>query len=218
MRGVIKIGAHYGEGYCGYVKAGVKNFIFIEPVKTNYDILVRELPKSDNIKTFNMALGNRTGTVKMFIEESNKGQSCSIMRPTNHLIEYPDIQFNIEEYVLIDRLDNIKYDRNLYDELHIKAQGYEFEVLKGATDSLKYINMITMQVYRVELFEGCPLVEEIIDYLHDFCLVEINWRCKSWGVAEFKRNIIGEIENPFEDDTLQEGKVYGVFEEGETFK
>ena len=109
MRGVIKVGAHYGEGFDKY--EGVKNFIFIEPVKSNYDVLIKNLPKSDNIKTFQMALGNRTGTAKMFTEQANKGQSCSIMQPTNHLLEYPDIPFNSEEYVLIDKLDNLEYDQ-----------------------------------------------------------------------------------------------------------
>ena len=77
--------------------------------------------------------------------------------------------------------------RRLYDELHIKAQGYELEVLKGATDSLRYIDVINMQVYRVELFDGCPMFEDVVEYLDDFDLININWRCKSWGVAEFKR-------------------------------
>ena len=187
MRGVIKVGAHYGEGYQGYINAGVKKFIFIEPVKSNYEILINELPKSENIKIFNLAIGNFTGIVKMFVEQENKGQSCSILKPTNHLVEYPNILFNSEELVAIDKLDNVNYDRSLYDELHVKAQGYELEILKGATESLKSIDTITIEVYRIELFDGCPLFGDVIAYLHDFCLMGIKWRCKSWGIAEFKR-------------------------------
>ena len=185
MTGVINIGAHYGECYSEFIRAGVKNCIFIEPVKSNYDMLVRNVPKSNNIRTINMALGNRVGTATMYIE--SKGLSCSIMQPTNHLVEYPDIIFDTKEHVLIDLLDNIKYDRKLYDELNIKTQGYELEILKGATNSLKYINTITMQVYRVELFEGCPLFEEVMAYLKDFYLSGVRWRRESWGIAEFKR-------------------------------
>lgn len=187
MLGVIKVGAHFGEGYPGYVKEGVENFIFIEPIKSNYQKLVESLPKSDKIKTLRMALGNETGTVKMFVETANQGQSCSVMKPTEHLKQYPDIPFNSFELVKIDKLDNLEYDRTLYDELHIKAQGYELEVLKGATESLKSIKTITMEVYRIKLFEGCPLFEDVVSYLRDYDLVEVTWRCASWGVAKFRR-------------------------------
>jgi FkbM family methyltransferase len=136
----------------------------------------------------NLALGNFKGKIKMFIETCHQGKSCSILEPLLHLDQYPDIEFNGIEWVNIDRLDNIDYNRRLYDHLHIDVQGYELEVLLGAVESLKYIETITCEVYRAELYRGCPMLEDITEYLfQDFELVDIFWRGLSWGDAKYER-------------------------------
>jgi FkbM family methyltransferase len=187
MKGVIQVGAHYAEEYEGWCSIGVKYFIFFEPILSNYNKLCKILPKSDKIKTYQLALGNITGKIMMFTEQEHQGKSDSILMPYLHLEQYPDIEFTGTESVDIEKLDNIEYDRTLYDHLHIDAQGYELEVLKGATESLKFIDTIECEVYDKELYKGCPMVDEIVEYLKDFELMEIFWRGVTWGDAKFKR-------------------------------
>jgi hypothetical protein len=59
-KGVIYIGAHFGEGYKEWVEQGVINFMFFEPVKENFAELEARIPETNNVKLFNMALDDDT--------------------------------------------------------------------------------------------------------------------------------------------------------------
>lgn len=189
MKGVISIGSHYGQEYESWVMEGFENFMFFEPTKTSYDKLVKILPKLKNIKTFNIALGNYTGKANMFTETEHQGKGNSILVPKYHLEQYPDILFDSVEIVDIDKLDNIDYNRSMYDMLHIDTQGYELEVLKGAFNSLDYIRKIKTEVYRKELYEDCPMIEEVNKYLESkgFLLMSVIWNGITWGNAIFTK-------------------------------
>ncbi len=189
MKGVIQVGAHLAEEYEGYVSLGVENFIFFEPVASTFKKLSRIRPASDKIKLHQLALGNMTGEIEMYIEGEHRGASNSILEPYLHLEQYPDIVFSGKEIVKIDKLDNVAYDRSLYSHLHIDAQGYELEVLKGAVESLKYIETIECEVYKRELYKGCPMIEEVTAFLKEqgFNMTEVFWHGLFWGDAFFSK-------------------------------
>lgn len=185
IRGVLHIGAHWGEEYPYYLKQGVNDMIFFEPVRLNYEMLKDYLPHDDRIKLFNLALGNETGTKEMFTETTNKGQSCSLLAPALHLSQYPHIKFNEKEAVKIERLDNINFDRTLYNMINIDVQGYELEVFKGGVNTLSYIDIIYSEINRDEVYKDCARVEQIDDFLGrwGFSRVETDWVGKTWGDA-----------------------------------
>lgn len=189
IKGVINIGAHYAEQYDEWVRAGAKNFLLIESVAKNFMELNNRFFDKPNVKLLNMALGNRTGKITMYVDPKHLSFSASIFKPTEHLKDYPDIEFSDKEEVDIDKLDNIDYDRTLYDHIYITAQGAELEILKGATESLKYIKTIKSQVYRKRLYDGCFITEELTDYLSGigFELVKIEPRGISWDHAYYQR-------------------------------
>jgi len=186
IRGVIEVGAHYAEEYPGLVNGGVENFIFFEPVKSSYVKMRDLLPRTKNIKVFNMALGNYSGMVTMYTETVHQGKSNSILKPFLHKMEYPDIVFDDYESVLIDKLDNIKFNRSLYNMLQTDTQGYDLEVLKGATRTLKKMDFIKAEVYRKELYEGAAFVEEIDAFLTEFERIYTYWM-GAWGDAYYVR-------------------------------
>ena len=189
MKGVIQAGSHYAEEYEGWLSQGAENFIFFEPVKANFQKLELILRDKPGVILFNLALGNKIGKIDMYIETSHQGKSCSILKPDKHLDQYPDINFDTTELVDINKLDNIPYDRMLYDHLHVDTQGYELEVLRGAVESLRFINTITCEVYRDSLYKGCPMIKEVVLWLYDhgFNLTEVFWCGMTWGDAKFKR-------------------------------
>lgn len=198
MKGVISVGSNYihlAKEYKEWISRGAENFLLFEPVKETYDRMLDEIfakiPANIDFhtETKNLALGNMTGKVLMNIERDNKGQSSSILKPKLHLEQYKWIKFTDKEEVDIDRLDNVDYDRELYDFLHIDTQGYELEVLKGAVESLKFINEIECEVNYAELYEGCPMESEITDFLREqgFSLTGIHMWCDSFGDATYKR-------------------------------
>ena len=172
-RGVIHIGSHYGLEYEEYLNAGIRDMIFFEPVRSNYEGLLRTLPKDERIKTFNVALGNDTGMRKMYIETRNEGMSCTLLEPLKHLEMYPWITFDGLEDVMLDRLDNIEFDRSLFNVLNIDVQGYELEVLKGAEKTLDSVDLIFTEVNAVEMYRSCALVTDLDSYLKPLGFVRV---------------------------------------------
>ena len=186
IRGVLHIGAHYGEEYPVYIKQGVKNMIFFEPVKSNYKKLLETLPKrKKNIQTFNYALGSKRAISKMYIETVNKGQSCSLLAPKEHLKQYPQITFDSKESVAVERLDNVEFDRSLYNMINIDVQGYELEVFKGAKETLRHIDIVYTEINLKELYKDCCQVEDLDNFLKEFGFIRILTEApyNGWGDA-----------------------------------
>jgi FkbM family methyltransferase len=191
MRGLIDIGAHYAEEYFVLPPAEREkvNFMFFEPIEKTYYEMLGKLPKAENIKCFNMALGNMEGIANMYVDSTNSRQSSSILKPKLHLTEHPWVKFTDREEVEVGMLDNIDYDRTLYDTMHIDVQGYELEVLKGGEQSLEFIDEITIEVNRGEMYEGCAMIEEVDRFLreHGFTGIDVNWMTDYWGDATYRR-------------------------------
>lgn len=113
--------------------------------------MLLNVPLTDNIRAYNVALGDMTGEAEMFVETENNGVSCSLLEPKLHLIQYPKIKFHSIEIVKVDKLDNIEFDRNNFNMINIDVQGYELEVFKGGKDTLNNIDIIYTEVNRDEV-------------------------------------------------------------------
>jgi len=53
------------------------------------------------------------------------------------------------------------------------VQGYEMKVLKGAIKTLESIKYVYCEINTVEMYEGCPLVEELDEFLGQYNLTRI---------------------------------------------
>jgi FkbM family methyltransferase len=188
MKGVIQIGAHYAQEYEDFKKQGALHYIFFEPLKEPYKVMCERLPKDANILTFNIALGNEKKFVVMNTEQVNFGMSSSILKPTGHLKQFPHITFDSKAIVEMDKLDNIKYDRSLYDFICLDVQGYELEVLKGAAKSLEHIKEILIDVH-AGLYENGATIEEIDSLLVSLGFVggSYDWYGREWGTITYKK-------------------------------
>jgi FkbM family methyltransferase len=191
ITGVIHIGAHWGEEYIDYSKCGIHNMVFVEPIKSNYEMLIDWLPKSKDILTFNLALGDEVGSKEMFVEHYNKGQSCSMLAPGTHLKHYPNIKFDTKETVWVTKLDMLPIDRTLYNMINIDVEGYELEVFKGGLGTLSSIDIIYSEVSFEEVHIGCCRVEDLDAFLGEYgfvrVLTEEKYRYLGWGDALYLR-------------------------------
>jgi len=185
IKGVIHVGAHYGQEYNDYVHAGIDNMMFFEPVRSTFEILKTKIPETESVKLFNVALGNETGEIIMFKETRNAGMSNSCLEPGTHLAHYPKIQFTDKEIVGIDKLDNIDFDSSLFNFINMDVQGFELEVLKGAARTLNYIDIVYTEINTEEVYKDCCLVEELDYYLklYGFDRVLTASTGKGWGDA-----------------------------------
>lgn len=188
-KGILHIGAHFGQEYRLYKENGIKNLVFFEPLSKNFEMLKTKVPQKEGIKLFKTALGNRTGEVEMFVETANQGQSSSVLEPDIHLQQYPHITFDSKEIVRMRTLDSFledsELDSSLYNVINMDVQGYELEVLKGASMFLNTIDFIITEVNRANVYKGCAQVEELDKFLlnYGFFRVVTSWEGVTWGDA-----------------------------------
>jgi len=168
MHGVIHVGAHYGQEYKDYVRYGMRNYIFFEPLTDNFARLLIDVPPADNIRHYQMALGNTTGEIEMYVETANWGQSSSILEPGIHMDAYPQIIFDKREVVKIDKLDNIEFDRSLYNMLNIDVQGYELEVMRGAAETMNHIDIVYTEINTGQVYKNCCQMWELDVFLKPY--------------------------------------------------
>ena len=134
---------------------------------------------------YNIALGNMEGTIEMNVESANQGMSSSILEPLIHLNQYPHIRFETKQTVNIKKLDSFIDTLGGYNFINIDVQGYELEVFKGGSEYLNNIDYIMTEVNRDEVYKGCPMVEELDEYLNSYGFerVETTWAGVTWGDA-----------------------------------
>ena len=71
-----------------------------------------------------------------------------------------------------------------YNFLNMDVQGYELEVLKGGSQTLKSIDYVYTEVNRAEVYKKCAMIEDVSDHLREFGLIKVAeaWH-GDWGDA-----------------------------------
>ena len=183
ITGIIHIGAHYGEELEEYQMNSISDVVLFEPLSSNFRILEQRAAQFNmNIIGHQVALGNCNGEVEMFLS-SNQQESSSILKPKKHLEQYPHITFNDVESVLLCKLDDYGYQN--YNFINMDVQGYELEVFKGSSETLKYVDYVYCEVNSDEVYEGNAFVEQLDEFLKPYNLnrVETEWLGDTWGDA-----------------------------------
>ena len=183
IKGCIHIGAHEGQEYRLYKHFGIHNLLFYEALPENFKKLQENTKNDPHIDIRNIALGNKRGTVEMFLEE--RGLSSSVLEPAHHLKQYPHITFDEKTTVNITRLDDEEFDVSKYNFINIDVQGYELHVMKGAEKTLENIDLIISEINKEEMYKDCAKVEELDDYLstYKFQRIATYWQQdgETWG-------------------------------------
>ena len=183
IKGIIHIGGHYGEELQDYIDNGIQNIMVFEPLSHNFKVLSEKAAELNaNIEGYKVALGSEKGSASMYVSD-NEQQSSSILEPAIHLTHHPHVKFPTTEDVEVDLLD--EYDCKDYNFINMDVQGYELEVLKGATETLKQIKYVYCEVNRAEVYKDNALVEEIDDFLGKYGMVrkQTDWAGDIWGDA-----------------------------------
>jgi FkbM family methyltransferase len=182
---VIHVGAHYGQEFQDYINNCITDIVFIEPCSDAFHQL--KLNVGNKAILFNCACGDKYDIMEIYKETANGGQSNSLLKPALHTKHYPDIVFSGTEIVEVQPLDSLPIDKRIYNMLNIDVQGAEHLVLKGATETLRHIDIVYVEVNEKELYEGCAMLNDIKEILKDFTLVELKMVKAGWGDAIFVR-------------------------------
>jgi FkbM family methyltransferase len=184
--GIIHVGAHHGQEYDHYIQCGFEKIIFIEPQKEVFKILAAKFDGMPGVELYNFACGSKAQEVAaMYCEDVNQGQSSSLLKPDAHLWQHPEIKFNRMENVSIFPLDFI--NTSGCNVLMMDVQGFELEVLKGADNVLKNVDVVYTEVNRISMYEDCAHIGEMDAYLsqYGFQRKEVKWAHVNlgWGDA-----------------------------------
>jgi len=185
VKGIIHIGAHYGEEIQEYVDNGIQKITVFEPLSKNFEVLAERLQNVNaDIQGYQVALGSQKGTATMYLS-SNQAQSSSILKPKEHLDHHPDVTFNGTEEVEVSVLDD--YDLGDVNFINMDVQGYELEVLRGGKETLNNVDYVYCEVNRGEMYENNAMIDDIDEYLgeYGFERVETYWpeTWYKWGDA-----------------------------------
>ncbi len=95
--------------------------------------------------------------------------SSSLLEPAKHIELHPHIAFAETIEVPTRRLDGWLEESNasLPHFLHMDVQGAELMVLEGLGSALAHVEAIWLEVERVELYKGQPLVDDVHRVLHE---------------------------------------------------
>lgn len=194
IHGAIIVGAHHFREEKEYTGLGVRHFILIEPLPSAMNILIQKYADKPGFQLVYCACGASHSEAILFAETANAGQSSSLLRPKEHTKHYPDIEFNHRVKVPVRRLDNmIGGYHGQFNFMSLDVQGYELEVLKGATRQLPYVDYILAEVNKssTEMYESCTTIDKLDYFLagHGFKRVtEPHWVKNSYADALYIKN------------------------------
>jgi len=80
---------------------------------------------------------------------------------------FPKVSFSGEEIIEVETLDSFHLPTT-FNFLFLDVQGYELEVLKGASETLKHINWIFLEFSKIELYKEQPLLEDLDVFLKEY--------------------------------------------------
>tara|TARA_B100000424_G_scaffold45260_1_gene31112 strand:- start:54 stop:665 length:612 start_codon:yes stop_codon:yes gene_type:complete len=188
IKGIIHVGAHYGEEIEEYVDNGIQDITLFEPLSTTFDVLQERLNNINaNINGYQVALGSEEKIATMYLSD-NEAQSSSILKPKVHLTHHPDVHFEGTEEVEVKLLDS--FDTGNANFINMDVQGYELEVLKGGVKTMERIDYVYCEVNRDEVYENNAYVEELDEFLANYNMrrVETDWTGQIWGDALYVKN------------------------------
>ncbi len=169
---ILDVGANSGFYAKELRKIGYeKRIISFEPLTEPYEELLAYADKSKfNHVALNCALGEFDGKATIHISENSV--SSSILKATPELFRAaPETRVFKTQEISILKLDSLfsKYCNPDEDKIFLKmdVQGYEKNVLLGASDSIKHIDGIQLEVALVELYTNELLFKEMLPYVED---------------------------------------------------
>lgn len=195
VRGIIQVGASSGQEVAYFRDHGVQFAALIEPLPQPYGELVSACSGLPGYLPVNALCGTSDEEWVEFHVATNEGQSSSILKPAQHLLDYPWVQFPQTVRMQTTTLDRVfqavKTHRpeiaDAADLLFMDVQGAELHVVKGGNSVLNKVQYIYTEV---GIGGGYENAVELIDLqLHlrayGFKLFELEMNAQGWGNAFF---------------------------------
>jgi FkbM family methyltransferase len=215
-KGILHVGANDGYEIKAYIENGISKVIFIEAEDAAYGRLKKNTEPYRNVLCVQACVSDENDKVVHFNITNNESNSSSILPLGTHATVHPDVKVVNIVQMKTQRIDSLMEKRGLdleeYDFLNLDLQGAELLALKGMGEELKKIKYAYIEVNKAELYQGCPMVEELDAFLKTFGFdrVQTSWAGDTgWGDAFYFKKVKG-----LNDFTMQiAGKEYTLEKE-----
>ena len=165
---VLDIGANAGQFARLLRRSGFPGRIHsVEPLRSAYERLAAAASRDPGWTTERAAVSAEPGTLTMNVSGNSVSSSVLPMLDL-HATAAPTAQYVGQEEVAATTVDEIVTARDLVPErtlLKIDVQGYEKEVLDGATKTLPAFRGVRTEMSLVPLYEGQALLPEVMSML-----------------------------------------------------
>jgi FkbM family methyltransferase len=166
---IIEAGIGDGQDTLKFAKKFPLGFVYgLEPIETLFRIANKNTNEYSNIKIYREALTrDETASIDMHTFESKAHHSSSVLEPTGHLENFPNIKFGKSISVPSISLDNFmtREGINQVDLLWLDLQGYEIEVLTGSVSRLKEIRVIHLETSRIAMYNNAPNHDDVCTWM-----------------------------------------------------
>jgi FkbM family methyltransferase len=112
------------------------------------------------------ACGAEPGTAMLNLTQFAPSASLLASTPRN-LSLFPGTEVREQIAVPVEQLDSFPTLRNARTLLKLDTQGAELEVLKGASETLRHVEVLVCEVALQPLYQGQAELEQIVGFLRD---------------------------------------------------
>lgn len=161
---VVDVGAHIGYFTLVSARLGAR-VVSVEPNRETYEVLthnVRLNQMQPRVTTVNSALGSSTKEMQVFSRAGYTGTSSLTAdwdTGNPRLKGVPYRRVNTVQVISLDQLLD-QFDSRSVDWLLIDTEGYEAEVLTGATKTLRTVRNVIMEAATGESTTNCRRILE----------------------------------------------------------
>lgn len=166
---VIDVGANQGQ-FALDVESAVPGatVISFEPMPEAVAVYRSLFSQNPRYSIRDCALGSATGisTLHVSVEDDSSSLLCI---GAGQIALFPDTAECGQRLVRVEPLDEVVEPGELNGPalLKIDVQGYELEVLRGATRTLQSVRWVYVECSFAELYDEQPLAGEIVGWLHE---------------------------------------------------
>lgn len=195
IKTIAYVGANVGNTVLALDQAfpGLE-FYLLEPAPGTFQQLLSNTDSLPNMHCINMAAGAREDLLDMHVDDCSGASSILSYRPII-LEEFPLLGKQSIERVQVKPLDTILKDYQVekVDLLLMDVQGYEDEVLRGATETLNDCKVVISELSLQEFYISSSTFDSVYKFLdHEGFRLRYLW-------------------NPLEGASLQIAQIDGVF-------
>jgi FkbM family methyltransferase len=196
-RTFLDIGANEGQFAAEVLRSGWRGrIVSFEPTSQAHRLLAERAGRHEGqwVVVPRVALGSSNGEAQVNIAINSV--SSSLLQVRNESVQAaPESGFNASESVPVRTLDSLMQpDWEAPFALKIDTQGFELEVLNGATETLARTSVVALEMSLAELYDGGARMVEIYAFME-----KAGFRCISLVevFSDFERNELLQVDGVF---------------------